>query len=389
MPEVLLIDPCNFVDYPVGGQLSFAKQLMKAFGNRLALVGVSTDGAPVGSWVARTFGGIKHMCYGFCRCRPTAGRPIIPGRMSVFLGLLKHRKAIYSLGVHNVFTQSPEVMMAIGHLGWQSICYCFAGAESPLHRPRYLLGRLVAPLFERIWARALAHADVLLASADRRAIDAFVTKRVRTLRHRTIIPFPTRYDDSIFYPMAKCHVRKHLGIPSDGLVIVCVGRVNRVKGWDLLVRAFCIFSDRHPNARIYFVGDGEDRQALLEEVCRLGKAGSVTVTGFVQPQTVAQYLNAADLVVVGSRHEGWSVAMLEALACGRPIVSTDVSGAGDLIKEGCNGYIVRQRDAAVYANTMERALRMSCASMVSCHIAQQYRLANLAEDLGRIWPPLS
>lgn len=224
---------------------------MKSFGNRLALVGVSTDGATVGRWVPRTFGGIRYVYYGFCRRRQTADRPIIPGRMSVFLGLLKHRKAIFSLGVHNVFTQSPGVMMAIGNLGWQNICYCFAGAESPLHRPRYLWGTLVGPFGDCIWARALEHADVLLASADRRAIDAFATKRIRMLPDRTIIPFPTRYDDSIFYQMAKSHVRKRLGIPLDGLVIVCVGRVNRAKGWDLLVRAFCIFGDRHSNARIY------------------------------------------------------------------------------------------------------------------------------------------
>lgn len=51
--KFLLIEGCDFVDYPTGGQLSFARQMMRTFGNRLALVGISTDDTPVGVWLKK------------------------------------------------------------------------------------------------------------------------------------------------------------------------------------------------------------------------------------------------------------------------------------------------------------------------------------------------
>ena len=135
MPDVLLIDPCNFKDYPTGGQLSFARQLMLAYGGRLALVGTSTDDTPVGRWVEKELDGTRFMVFSVGRWRPTARRPLIPGRLSALIRFRRHRNRIFSLGVHHLFTQSPETMLALSSLPWRSICYCFAGAVSPLRRP--------------------------------------------------------------------------------------------------------------------------------------------------------------------------------------------------------------------------------------------------------------
>jgi glycosyltransferase involved in cell wall biosynthesis len=387
MADALLIDPCNFVDYPTGGQLSFARQLMKAYGDRLALVGTSTDATPVGRWIEKTFDGRRFLFFSFGRCRPMAGRPLIPGRARVFMGLRRFRRRIFSLGVHHAFTQSPETIIAISGLPWKSLCYCFAGAESPLHRPRYAWARLVAPVFERCWWKALDRADVLLAAADQAAIEEFVQTRGAPLRRRKIISFPTRYDDAVFFPVEQSSARAGLQIPAAKTLVVCVGRVNGVKGWDLLLDAFKVFLRSHGDAILCFAGDGEDRPALLRRTADLGLSGRVTVTGFLQPGAVAGYLNAADLVVFGSHHEGWSVAMLEAIACGKPLVSTDVSGARDMIAEGRNGFIVRRRNEELFSRAMEEALMLD-AGPVSTAIASQYRLGGLSRELGRLWPPL-
>jgi glycosyltransferase involved in cell wall biosynthesis len=387
MADALLIDPCNFVDYPTGGQLSFARQLMKAYGDRLALVGTSTDATPVGRWVEKTFDGRPFQFFSFGRCRPTAGRPLIPGRARVFMGLRRFRRQIFSLGIHHAFTQSPETIIAISGLHWKSLCYCFAGAESPLHRPRYAWARWVAPVFERCWWRALARADVLLAAADRTAIEEFVRTRGSPLRRREIVSFPTRYDDAVFFPVEQPSARASLRIPTGRVLVVCVGRVNGVKGWDLLLDAFKVFLRGHEDAALCFAGDGEDRPALVRRAANLGLSDRVTVTGFLQPGAVAAHLNAADLVVFGSHHEGWSVAMLEAIACGKPLVSTDVSGARDMIAEGRNGFIVRQRSAAAFSQAMDEALTLE-AGPVSTAIASRYSLGGLSEELGQVWPAL-
>jgi glycosyltransferase involved in cell wall biosynthesis len=389
MPDVLLIEPCNFVDYPTGGQLSFARQLMKAYGDRLALVGTSTDGTPVGRWIEKAFEGKRFMYFSIGHWRPTAKRPLIPGRVGVFIRLRRYRNRIFSLGVHHVFTQSPETMIAISGLRWRSICYCFAGAVSPLHRPRYPWARWLAPVFERRWWKALGRADVLLASADQSSIDEFVrTRRIAWLRPR-IVPFPTRYDESVFYPVEPSSARAALHLRQDRIWVMCVGRINVVKGWDLVLEVFKTFLQRHPDAMLCFVGDGEDRQAMLRRAEDIGISESVTVTGFLRPQAVAAYLNAADLVVFGSHHEGWSVAMLEAIACGKPLVSTDVSGSRDMVVEGQNGFIVRQRDPVAFAQAMDDALGLEAVDQVSTTTASRYRLGGLAQDLGRVWSPLA
>lgn len=80
--------------------------------------------------------------------------------------------------------------------------------------------------------------------------------------------------------------------------------------------------------------------------------------------------------------------MLEMLACGKPIVSTDVSGTGAMIKEGENGFIIKGRDPKCFAEAIRKASVLPDAADVSLEIAGKYSIETLAGDLGRIWEPL-
>ena len=81
MPDVLLIEPCNFEDFPTGGQLSVAKNMMRAFGSRLALVGISTDDTPIGRWVKRKFDGVEYDFFAIGRWIPSSRKPFVPARI--------------------------------------------------------------------------------------------------------------------------------------------------------------------------------------------------------------------------------------------------------------------------------------------------------------------
>jgi glycosyltransferase involved in cell wall biosynthesis len=81
--------------------------------------------------------------------------------------------------------------------------------------------------------------------------------------------------------------------------------------------------------------------------------------------------------------------MLEALACGKPIVSTDVSGARDMIVEGANGFVVDGCDPKRFAETMVRALSLREHEQTSLRIAERYAPTKLAKDLGILWSPLA
>jgi glycosyltransferase involved in cell wall biosynthesis len=93
--------------------------------------------------------------------------------------------------------------------------------------------------------------------------------------------------------------------------------------------------------------------------------------------------------VVGSFQEGFSVAMVEELACGRPIVSTSVSGADEMIIEGQNGYVVKSRDPAEFAGRMLAAARLPEAGRVSRGLAEtRYSERKLWQQIAAEWPPL-
>lgn len=392
-PDCLLIDSSDFQGFPPGGPLAHSRQLLAAFGPRLALVGICTDGTPTGRWVERELDGRRYHFYGLGRRTPGAGRPLVPARLQQVLRLARHRRGVLSLGVRAAFVQSPEELIAVSRWGLERICYQFHGVENPLAAlPRYRWGTPLAAWFDRLTFSALDEAEVILASADEAAIAGLVARSRGRLDRARVTRFPTHYDQAVFGSAtleARAEARRALGWGPGDEVAVCVGRLNRVKGWELILDAFEPWRREAPGARLCFVGDGEDRPALEARLAARGLAGRVSITGFLPPPAVARHLQAADLAVVGSHKEGWSVAMLEALACGAPIVATEVSGARELIRQGENGFVVPGRDPEAFARAMAAALRLPGAREVSLGLAAGYRLDRLAGRLGACWGVLA
>ena len=114
--------------------------------------------------------------------------------------------------------------------------------------------------------------------------------------------------------------RARLGIPTGVPVAVCVGRLSRQKGQDVLLRAWPEIHRLFPEARLILVGDGEARPELEQMA-----VPQVFLKG--AKDNPRDYLLAADVAVLPSRWEGMSLSMLEAMACARPVVTTDVAGA--------------------------------------------------------------
>ena len=183
-------------------------------------------------------------------------------------------------------------------------------------------------------------------------------RRVEMLSPYRIEALPTRVDLNRFYAEPKTEARERLGLTRDAVVLVSVGRLCWIKGWDLLLRVVEVLKARDSKLLLMLVGDGEDRKKITAEVQARGLTDNVRISGFVSPETVRTFLSAADVYLVGSYSEGWSVAMLEALACGKPIVSTPVSGSHDMITEGLNGFVIDERDPSMYAAAVRCALAL-------------------------------
>jgi glycosyltransferase involved in cell wall biosynthesis len=387
MPDVLYIESCNFEDFPVGGQLSFAKQMIHTYGTRLALVGISTDDTPVGQWVKRTFNNRVYDFFSIGRWRKLTAKPLVPARVRVYYGIKKYRKQILSIGSRIVFISSREVLIASYKWGWSNLCFLCSGLENPMCTSRYKWASYLAGVYNFYLIPALQSANLLLAAADDSAINEFATKTGGRIRKENIISFPTRVDTDIFCPADQTVTREALGIPKNVPVFVTVGRLNWVKGWDLLIEAFQLLLRLRSDANFYFVGEGEDRRKIEIMLQEQGLIEQVHITGFLDSRGVASYLNAADVFVLGSHFEGWPTVVVEALATGKPIISTSVSATAELVDNGKNGYIVDSREAGLFCEAMLRALSLDAHSY-SLKKSRPYVLNNLAEDLGRLWAPL-
>lgn len=131
--------------------------------------------------------------------------------------------------------------------------------------------------------------------------------------------------------------------------IVHLGRLRRYKSVEVALRAMRGIRERLPAARLAIIGDGPYRPALEAEVKRLGLGDSVRFLGFMAGDALVEYLNRAHLLINPSPKEGWGLTVVEANACGLPVVASDRPGLRDSVRDGETGFLVPYGDDAAFA----------------------------------------
>ena len=138
-------------------------------------------------------------------------------------------------------------------------------------------------------------------------------------------------------------------------LITAMGRLTYQKGFDLLLQAFEKIADAHPHWQLMILGEGELRKDLERQRDELGLTKRVHFPGLVvNPFPVLQ---SSSLFVMASRYEGFPCALLEAMACGLPVVYTNCpSGPSEIIREGIDGLLVPNGDVAALSAAMDRLM---------------------------------
>ncbi len=140
-------------------------------------------------------------------------------------------------------------------------------------------------------------------------------------------------------------------------VVTTIGNIRRVKGHDLLVQAAYEVSKRHPGTQFTVAGEVLEQdyyQELQEQVAALGLSDAFHFVGKISD--LRRYLAKATIFVLPSRSEGFSNALIEAMAAGVPAIATDVGGNAEAIQNGKSGLILPPENAAALADAIERLL---------------------------------
>lgn len=132
-------------------------------------------------------------------------------------------------------------------------------------------------------------------------------------------------------------------------IILFAGRLAKQKNIPNLLKAIPQVIARYPKTLFLIVGDGEERTQLEEMTHELGIKPNLVFAGSVAHQAVIEYFYSCDFFVLPSNYEGRAIVLIEALACGKPVISTDISGARETIIDGETGYIVPPDDPKALA----------------------------------------
>jgi teichuronic acid biosynthesis glycosyltransferase TuaC len=192
------------------------------------------------------------------------------------------------------------------------------------------------------WAASRAHSSIAVCSALSEQLSAIGVDSAKLLVLRNGV------DLERFWPMPQVEARASLDWPS-GQTLLSVGNLVELKGHHVAIEALT----RLPACRLVIVGTGEARQSLTRLAQGLGVGERVTFSGGVPQADLYRYYSAADMLVLCSSREGWANVLLEAMACGTPVVATKLPGTSEVVTSPEAGLLAAERSPESIAESVQ------------------------------------
>jgi glycosyltransferase involved in cell wall biosynthesis len=221
----------------------------------------------------------------------------------------------------------------------------------------------------------LLEADLLLAiSGDLR--ERMISMGAPPAKTHTII---SGSDPEVFHVRDRPSARTQIGIDPSAEAVVFIGRMDLRKGLRELVEAAASLQPKRPNLHVFLVGDGPDSSQVESAIAANNASAFIHLRPGCGFDQVAAWMAAADLVTLPSYMEGCPNVILEALACGRPVVATNVGGIPEIMSDAC-GRLVPPRDAPALAQALDSVLAGKWdASSIAAHWSRSWSV--VADEL--------
>jgi glycosyltransferase involved in cell wall biosynthesis len=219
------------------------------------------------------------------------------------------------------------------------------------------------------YTRALGAADALVA-------DGWAAEELPRTLGRAVERVPKGVDTALFRPDGP-HMREALRLV-DKRLVATVARLVPIKNVRLLIDAFAILHARVPGVHLLIVGDGPEAAALKNQALAKRVADAVTFAGSVPHADTPAFYRSADVFALSSDFDNSPNAVLEAMACGLPVVTTDVGGVREFVADRLGGAVVPPNDAPALAAALERLL----TSVEAMHQAAIHNRARAAAEFS-------
>ncbi len=289
--------------------------------------------------------------------------------------------------------------------GWVANELVRAGWKAPLIQMFHTLGRMKNRIAESEAQRENGpriETEQALMSASDVLVAATPAERVQLMwlygaDMRKIRVLPPGVDVDHFHPIPRAEARQAIGVAEGKKLLLFVGRIERLKGLETLLRALALLKNRMGDdvsqICLSIVGgqaDDEDDEdvemARLKSLRQeLGLGELVTFLGAKSQETLHYYYAAAEAVVMPSHYESFGMVALEAMACGTPVVASEVGGLAYLVQDGVTGFHAPANDPEELAGKIHLILENDALrqemSRAAVAYAQQYSWSRIAERI--------
>lgn len=346
-----IINPSDIFEGIRGGSTGFISSILPYLNqNKVSIFGISkTDTEPWKSYLI-------HKNVKFIPIRKLKYNTRIPMRLKVFLSYMRYRKNILNSGVNVLYIQTPECCLPFLYGNNDvPVIYHQHGSGNPVAMSKFFYARgfLFRRLFELILRKIYQHSDWVIA------IDKFcLSKAIKHGAQGKATLLMNAIDSRKFKPNNnyRIHARHRLGIKPNQYSILFVGRIAKTKGPARLLECIPFLKKSGLRFHIFFAGEGSYMPYVKDYVDKHKFGDCVTFLGNIPHEHLPHYYNMADVLVLPSDMEGVPMVVLEALACGTPVVASNVGGIPDIITNGVNGILVEDLSTKNLTRSITRVL---------------------------------
>lgn len=291
---------------------------------------------------------------------------------SYFASVFARTRALdssFGFDLIHAHTAYPDGFAAalLGKLLRRPVVVTLHGSDITVNLERYLWRRL------SLWGLSnVAHVIAVSQALRKTVVDKYGADGDRV----TVIP--NGVDVTRFVPVPAAEARKALGMDDQGPIVLYVGAIKRSKGVGYLLRSAGRLVETHkPCPRFFFLGEGEYEREARQLSDELGLADIVVFAGNKPNREIPVWMNACDVLVLPSLSEGFGVVLIEAMACGKPVVSTRCGGPEEIVMPG-TGILVPPHDEVALAEALDDVLTGKRA--LDPRTIRQHATANYSYD---------